>query len=461
MEPRVAPCYDPAQFDAPIYEVEHIRSITAPLRDGIYHCKFPDSLDFYISRFEDAPSIDTICVCFNAAVDHRPEKCGPFFSGRGLAASLKLPLISIADPLVSSTNLSIAWYSGHENCVDFQKELAYFLDRIAEKYNARLIIFGGSGGGFAALAISQFLRAESTLVASNPQTSISKYIFTFARDYVTTAFPAAAKHLNCSDLHTATDKIAQLHYVLEESRIIHDVTKLDFGANVKIVYLQNKTDWHVNSHTAPFIRGRKWTPVGQNSLMSKNIGIYFGSWGKGHVSPGMDILAIIVRKVSKLRSIKSILTDLENGLTGLNPNKGSIIFLNSAQYKLVPCFHVGETTITAECSVLRTGIAFQNSELLFSFYLMDDSRRVETRHYSKDPTCEFRVPEKYNDLYIRCFVRDKFHQTLSATGVKVNKSHFVNLHQSSLVNNRANPKTRNRKNLQRLLKFTRQIFHRK
>lgn len=460
MEERATCSYDLAQFNAPIYAFENLQAIEVPLKDGIYHGQVPHSLDIYTSLFEEAHVIGTIIVCFNAAVDQRSSKCGPFFSGRGLAASLKLPLISIADPLVSSTNLSIAWYAGSENHIGFQQEIASFLDRIAGHYKARLIIFGGSGGGFASLAISHFLKSEATLVVFNPQTSISKYSYEFARDYVSTAFPSHFNALASQKPESVANRAAKLHEILRQTNIVHDVTEINFPDNIKLLYLQNKTDWHVDGHTVPFLRDKKWTLIGQNSLIFKEFGMYFGSWGKGHIAPNADIIATVLLKAAKLRSIRAILTDLENGLNGLNPNAGSITFLNATQYKLAPYFHIGEKQVLAGCSVKRKGMPFQDRELSFAFYLMDGPKRIATRYYSKDPYCEFKLPETHQNIFTRCFVRDKFGQVLSTYGIEVSHDQFVSSQKSIAADKNPKLAPKNKKPSKRFLKFMRQMFFR-
>ncbi|ETF04726.1 hypothetical protein W822_04215 [Advenella kashmirensis W13003] len=461
MEERATCSYDLTQFNAPIYAFENLQAIEVPLKDGIYHSTEPLSLDVYTSLFEEAHTIGTIIVCFNAAVDQRSSKCGPFFSGRNLAESLKLPLISVADPLVSSTNLSIAWYGGSENHLNFQQQIASFLDRVAEHYKARLIIFGGSGGGFASLAISHFLKSEATLVVFNPQTSISKYSYEFAHDYVTTAFPSHFSVLASQEPESVASKAAKLHETLQQTNIVHDVTEINFPDNIKLLYLQNKTDWHVDGHAIPFIRDKKWSLLGQNSLIFKDLGMYFGSWGKGHIAPNADIIATVLRKAAELRSIRAILTDLENGLNGLNPNAGSITFLNSTQYKLAPYFHIGEKLVLAGCSVKRKGIPFQDRELSFAFYLMDGPKRISTRYYSKDPYCEFELPGTHQNISTRCFVRDKFGQVLSTYGIEVSHDQFVNSQKLIAANKNPKPAPKNKKPLKQFLKFIHKMFFRR
>lgn len=418
LEKKVLPNYDLAQFNLPIFDASDLSNMNTTLKDGIYHCKRPEKLDFYISRFEGKSDTPVIFVCFNAAVGNRPSKCAPFFSGKGVAKTLNLPLIAISDPFVSATDLCLAWYAGYEKHQTLQKDIAHFLDRVATKYRAKLILYGGSGGGFASLAIAKFLQSDATLIVSNPQTSISKYLYSFARDYVAKAFPSIISEKFGETKISAAEKIAELYETLEKSQIVHDVTKMEIPKNSKVLYLQNKSDSHVATHAVPFMKNREWKVIGMNSLLSQNIGLYFGSWGKGHVGPSANIVAAILEKIIQNESVESVLNHLENGLDGLNPNKDKIVFLNNEQYKLYPTIRVTGKHVIAECSLKRTGLPFHDDGLSYAFYLMDGAKRIATRHYSKDPKCQFDRPLRTSQLTVRCFVRDKFNQIISARSEK-------------------------------------------
>lgn len=421
MEKKVLPKYDLAQFSQPIFNVTDLSNVKTALKDGIYHCKRPEKLDFYISRFEDKSNIPVILVCFNAAVGNRPSKCAPFFSGKGVAKTLNLPLIAISDPFVSATDLCLAWYAGNEKHKTLQKDIAEFLDRVAAKYKSKLILYGGSGGGFASLAIAKFLHSDTTLVVSNPQTSVSKYLYSFARDYVVKAFPSNLPEKFGEVQISTAEKIAELYDTLEKSQVIHDVTTMEIPKNSKVLYLQNKSDSHVASHAVPFMKNREWKVIGQNSLSSQNIGLYFGSWGKGHVGPSANIVAAILEKLMHNEPIESVLMHLENGLSGLNPNDGKIVFLNHEQYKLYPSINIRDNHVIAECSIKRTGLPFHDDGLSYAFYLMDGAERIAIRHYSKDSKCQFELPTRTSQLTVRCFVRDQFNQIISARSERKSK----------------------------------------
>ena len=415
--------YNLEQFNKPVYEIPSLKNLLKQrVRDGIYHCAVPERLDLYFENFENKSKNDvqTILVCMNAAVGKRHEKCAPFFSGLGVNRVLKQPLIAISDPTVSSYPLSLAWYAGSEKCLALQKDMASFLDQIASKYKAKLVLFGGSGGGFAALALAAFLKTDTTLLISNPQTSISRYIYGFVKDYIQQAFPSNSAALKALDSKPHSDRVRTLYEALDSFGVLHDVTGLQIPHHIKLIYLQNKSDSHVADHAVPFIKNRKCTLIGQNSLECDNGGIFFGSWGKGHVGPNSNIVAAVLRKIIENQSVKSIIDDLENGLDGLNPNDGRLIFLNRLQYKLFPKTSVADRSINIQCAIKRNGIPFKDDELNYAFYLMDGNKRIASRYYSGLNSYRFDLPKQFQKLSVRCFVRDKFNQIIAADSAQLN-----------------------------------------
>jgi MinD-like ATPase involved in chromosome partitioning or flagellar assembly len=414
--------YNVRQFDKPIYEVPRLDSIVqTKIRDGIYHCESPERLDLYLENFgkRSKNEINTILVCLNAAVGNRNEKCAPFFSGLGVNRVLKQPLIAISDPIISSLPLSLAWYAGSERSESLQLDLATFLDQIAEKYNAKLILFGGSGGGFAAMAMSSYLKSHTTLLVSNPQTSISQYVYGFVRDYIKLAFPRQRANLKGLDGRSQAERAKASYEILENCNILHDVTSLKIRDNVKILYLQNKSDSHVSGHAVPFIKNRQCEVVGANSIIAENAGFYFGSWGKGHVGPSSNIITALLRKVIDEQSLSSILEDLENGLDGLNPNEGRLTYLNREQYRLFPSISLSGNKVRARCLIKRNGVLFVDDDLDYAFYLMDGNKRIANRYYTKTNSHIFELPNEYERVSVRCFVKDKFNQIIAADSAKV------------------------------------------
>lgn len=99
-------------------------------------------------RWEDRGH-DVVFVTFSAAVslDH---KVVPLFTGVRVTEGLKANVLFISDPTLKiSTNLALAWYAGSKQMPDLQAQVAQVISHLAG--DSRIILFGSSGGGFAAL----------------------------------------------------------------------------------------------------------------------------------------------------------------------------------------------------------------------------------------------------------------------------------------------------------------------
>lgn len=141
-------------------------------KDGNYSFFSPKNFSIILKNFDQIEDSKKILVCFNAAVGDRKNKIGPFFSGLSIAEKLGVPIISISDYLVTNDpNLTLGWYAGDVENQDFQEKIANFLNKISEFFQKGLIIFGGSGGGFASLAIASKLKVDTHVLAINPQSS--------------------------------------------------------------------------------------------------------------------------------------------------------------------------------------------------------------------------------------------------------------------------------------------------
>ena len=160
---------------------------------------------------------------------------------------LNLPIISIADPsLALSGDIKLSWYAGSERSTDLPEMLAKILDHISLMLGAKLVLFGGSGGGYAALSVVQLMASKASVAVWNPQTSISKYNGRQVVNYITTCFPSA--------------KIENdLYETLEHAGIRHDLNTVYSSQTPAvqhdILYIQNEGDsHHVTHHAAPFMR---------------------------------------------------------------------------------------------------------------------------------------------------------------------------------------------------------------
>lgn len=309
--------YDINSWEKDIYNID-LKSIEylTELKNGIYHidCNI-QGIDILVDGIDCLDKNKGFLVCFSGAVTNREYKYAPFFSGLNIAKKLEMPIICVSDPSLSISNeCNLAWYAGNKDVDNLPETIAYILDKISERLNTKLIVFGGSGGGFATLAITRLMSCEHSSLVWNPQTSITEYNKRFVSIYIN----------NCLDsFYTSSD----MYPLLDEKNITHDLvkeySKKSSLKNNNILYLQNSDDiFHVENHLKPFMNILDIRDYGRGIYKSTNdIVFWIDKWGDGHSPPSLDILinalnGIINMKdnldtVSELLEINSLQTSLK------------------------------------------------------------------------------------------------------------------------------------------------------
>lgn len=309
--------YDLNQWKLPVFECldsEHFSSGSC-LRDGIYH--FSIGTTFLDIRLDGAESLRpgcTVLVCFGGAVPDRTAKIAPFFSGSGVAKQLQTPVLSIADPSLSlSKSLALGWYAGNYLVSSLQLRISRILDFFAEVYDVKFLMFGGSGGGFACLAIQSLMKSTVTAAVWNPQTSISKYTSSSVVRYLDVSFPS-------KDIPVPKN----YYFKLEEAGVLHDLTVKPPRYTHPVLYLQNQSDaHHVQHHAMPFARSRGVRQMSGTVLADAgDLAMWFGCWGKGHAVPPGDMIVFVLRQLM----IGTSVIDLALKLEELNPECSEIDF---------------------------------------------------------------------------------------------------------------------------------------
>ncbi len=145
-------------------------------------------------------------VVLGGAVRHRKERSIPRFNRFTWSQDFPGNFISIADPtLTLKDSLQLGWYFGNSRR-DAIAELAEIVKAWAQALQVppdRIVAYGSSGGGFAALMLVSHLGHGATAIAINAQTSIIKYsqigavnAFLKACTSATTQKAAVAQHAN-------------------------------------------------------------------------------------------------------------------------------------------------------------------------------------------------------------------------------------------------------------------------
>jgi hypothetical protein len=233
----------------------------------------------------------TVLLCHFHGNSPRSGNELPVFTGLGVTSGIATSMFIPSDPVLGlDETLSLAWHFGCEGI-----RLQAITIRIVQKLQAlldapRVVTWGGSGGGFAALRVAKNVQNSIALVW-NPQTDIAQYVPEFVARYRGVAFPAIAADCSfpsdgeqfpslCTDLFSA-------------------------GYQGNILYLQERSDWHVKAHLEPFLRnfcGKVLSDVTDSSKFSgfvtKQLYLHLGHWGDGHIQPSKEVVARLLGHLS-------------------------------------------------------------------------------------------------------------------------------------------------------------------
>jgi hypothetical protein len=353
-------------------------------------------IDVLLEGFSASYDSKNILVCFSGAITNRKNKIPPFFSGASIAKDLSIPLISFSDPTLEiDENTSLAWYAGNSHERQYFKIMAEYIDLISEKEKKKPILFGGSGGGFAAIATCSEMNAAADLMVWNPQTSIADYDKTHVANYIKTAFGV-----------TLLDGFYEF---LNSTIPIHDLKTIKIPENKRIIYLQNSSDWHTKKHCLPFMKKQcdDWSPIGKSLFASQNekIIIYIGDWGVGHTPPPPQSIRSL---------IASIAIGPENlAKVGVRMDLGLIPGLSTSK----SISHVKKNSINpSQCKLkmTRNGLVASidcKSEHFneFAFLLQDYRNATVCEHkFSKKKLALFQLTENISDHRVVFLWRDFF-----------------------------------------------------
>jgi len=383
--------------------------------DGIHRIGNPAELtvDLYVNgleRLKSAKAGAFVLIELSGAVSNRQGKKAPFFSGIGIARSLDLPLIAVSDPTLSmDSEVPLAWYAGNASMPDLQSRLARLLERISTSTGARLLIFGGSGAGFAALQLSSVLQCPVSVLVWNPQTAISDYVPNFVAQYITAAFPQHAGAVVTVLKETPDAQPRLLKSILEQTGVQHDVRVLPVSDMVEVIYLQNSDDWHVPRHVRPYMASRNWEQCGKGYISKPvgNVGIHFGQWGAGHAAPPKEVIEQVIRTLVAGATVEEVIQMLE---TSSNSESGMHVIKQSA---ITAKAWIAGGKVHAECTMPSARV-----KLKYAYYLLDNGQRCAVRWYEPDPAVSFDIPEHGKQLEIVAFCRDELgHQSSVRVGV--------------------------------------------
>lgn len=143
----------------------------------------PDLLS-YVSVAD--PSV--LYVTFHGAVRLQNDRY-PRFDRIGSSARLGRSVLAFADPtLTLSPSLRLSWYLGGR-AWDPIATIVQVIERVTRLiYAKRVVLVGGSGGGFAAMRIGQFL-PDALVYVFSPQSAVLSYRPQVVAEYFEAGFP--------------------------------------------------------------------------------------------------------------------------------------------------------------------------------------------------------------------------------------------------------------------------------
>lgn len=208
--------------------------------------------------FEEASS-DCVLVTFSAAMPATGQTY-PMFSGLSIARSLGVEWLGFSDPFYGiSSDFGTSWHLGTEKINGTLLIRTVLNKLLGEK--KKLIFFGASAGGYAALYYS-YLYPSSSVMVLNPRISLTRPPIRFSR-YSSVAHPGADPE----------SLVAKLD---------HDICSLySIPVGNRVIYIQNTQDpEYFNNHYVPFREA-----VGDGA----GVEYVLGDFGEGHVVPSVDI----------------------------------------------------------------------------------------------------------------------------------------------------------------------------
>lgn len=260
-------------------------------------------LDFFVvSRRPDAP---LLCHLHGNAPPRSEQYLLPAITGWKVTEGLDASILAISDPcLLLDQKLELAWHAGTSS-VPLQFVYELVLNKIIKSLSpSRVIFWGGSGGGFASLYLSSRI-AGSIAFVWNPQTSILAYEESYVRQYAKVCFGEAGEDVS----ETFAGKI------------VGDISEVCPNDANRVIWLQNKNDWHTEAHLLPFLKKTGLMdelPESCSRWVNERIYLCLEDFSEGHQPPPKDMIRrILVNIVAK--DISEL--DLDGVISGRLPSE--------------------------------------------------------------------------------------------------------------------------------------------
>ncbi|AXJ11241.1 hypothetical protein CFN17_17715 [Arthrobacter sp. PM3] len=181
---------------------------------------------------------DTLIVALHGALN-RDVYTPPRFEWMGTLAGRKESVLFLSDPTITlSERLRLAWYVGNASD-NIPERYAQLIRTAAVQCGAtRVLFFGFSGGGFAALSLAAVMPG-SIGIAFSPQTSIGSYYEQFSDMFAEDVFPECRDYADVEATYG--------------SRVSLLARYANAAPDTTFLYAQNTGDTHhMRRHYEPF-----------------------------------------------------------------------------------------------------------------------------------------------------------------------------------------------------------------
>ncbi|WP_447955853.1 hypothetical protein [Vreelandella sp. EE7] len=359
----------------------------------------------------DYKDSEYILISFSGAVTDRANKSPPFFSFENLAKQLGVSLIAFSDPTVDrDINCSLAWYIGNDEFPGLHFLIAKICDSIIERTGKKLILTGGSGGGFAALSIHQLMhdKDNSTAFVWNPQSDIINYSLGHVGRFLNQAYTTVNEKWG-------RDKERLVNF-LKEKEIRYKFLRENEKRTV--IYMDGYDSPHLRLHLKEYLHGEGIDKKINNGLLFNNIFIFFGSWGVGHTPPRKELILQALENIINNKPLDAfdILYDEASNripLLDLKAHKVTLSESMKVYFKLV------ENMLYCHINLASMFVGYS---LSLHFFLNEDGieKKIGNSGFvSKTVSEDFFIrienfdAEKIKNMYIRVHVFDFFDSKFS------------------------------------------------
>lgn len=219
---------------------------------------------------------DTTLVVFHGSLSPR-QRTIPYLQGRGVAGTAGVNLISVADPSLDMGPLACAWFLGDNHLGPLRNIFVPMIRYVLKELGTRAtVLFGGSGGGYAAVNFAQDFPGSIAL-AMNPRLNLN-------------GTPTSTMPRYLDVCHGAKTKTPMLR-VKREFLAANLADPINSRQDFDLLLVQNRNDTRfLNGQVMPFVasledRSRTW------------ISLFDG--GEGHVALSLEEIARIVREIAQ------------------------------------------------------------------------------------------------------------------------------------------------------------------